>query len=69
MPNATNYFGKVSKAAIIKALREATGATAPAWDAMKKAELANLAERKLAGTGWLPELLRAPASATSEAVK
>lgn len=57
-PTAANYFGKVSKTAIIEAMREALGATAPAWDGMKKAELAALAERKLAGTGWVPALLR-----------
>jgi ParB family chromosome partitioning protein len=53
--------------AIIEAVREATGATAPAWEAMKKAELAALAERKIAGTGWLPKLLRSPALAIIEA--
>ena len=57
-PTAANYFGKVSKSAIIEAMREGLGATAPAWDGMMKVELAALAERKLAGSGWLPALLR-----------
>jgi ParB family chromosome partitioning protein len=60
-PTAANYFGKVSKTAILEAVREAIGATAPAWSEMKKADLAALAERKTAGTGWLPEPLRRPA--------
>ncbi|MDI1228048.1 MAG: hypothetical protein PSY14_10225 [bacterium] len=31
---------------------------APAWDKLKKAELAVLAERELADKTWLPEPLR-----------
>ena len=58
---ASNYFGKVSKAQIIDALREIKGDVAPAWNGMKKAELAALAEREVAGSGWLPAPLRAPA--------
>ena len=57
-PTADNYFALISKSAIIDALRDGLGATAPAWDSMKKADLALLAERKLSGTGWLPEILR-----------
>jgi ParB family chromosome partitioning protein len=62
-PTAANYFGKVSKAQIIEALREIKGAAAPAWSEMKKADLAALAEREIAGSGWLPEPLRAHAPA------
>jgi hypothetical protein len=41
------------------ALREAKGTPpAPAWEKLKKAELAALAERETSGTGWLPALLR-----------
>ncbi len=61
-PTAANYFGSVNKAVIIEALREVKGDVAPAWSGMKKAELAALAERQVAGTGWLPEPLRAPPS-------
>lgn len=60
-PTAANYFGKVSKAQIVAALREVKGAAAPAWSDMKKADLAGLAEREIAGSGWLPEPLRSPA--------
>jgi ParB family transcriptional regulator, chromosome partitioning protein len=59
-PTAANYFSRISKAAIIEALREVKGAVAPAWSNMKKADLAALAEREVAGKNWLPELLRAP---------
>jgi ParB family chromosome partitioning protein len=66
-PTAANYFSRISKAGIIEALREVKGATVPAWNGMKKADLAALAERETAGTGWLPELLRAPAIAQAKA--
>jgi ParB family chromosome partitioning protein len=62
-PTAGTYFGKVSKAQIIEALREVKGDVAPSWTGMKKAELAALAEREIAGTGWIPEPLRGPVSA------
>lgn len=58
-PTAANYFGRVSKAQVIEALIEAKGTTAPAWSKAKKSELAAIAERELAGTGWLPLPLRA----------
>jgi len=46
---------------ILAALQEMKGATAPAWAKMKKSELAALAERELADTGWLPAPLKRPA--------
>lgn len=57
-PTAANYFSKVSKAQILEALHEAECSVSPAQGKAKKAELAALAERQLAGTGWLPQLLR-----------
>jgi ParB family chromosome partitioning protein len=59
-PTAGNYFGKISKAGILTALREAGRAIAPAWEKAKKGELASIAEREIAATGWLPEQLRSP---------
>jgi len=57
--DAGNYFSRVSKPQILDALKEARNQPpAPAWEKMKKGELAALAERELAGKGWLPELLR-----------
>lgn len=58
-PDAANYFSRVAKPQIFAALQEVRKQPpAPAWDQLKKAELAQLAERELAGKGWLPELLR-----------
>jgi ParB family chromosome partitioning protein len=59
VPNAENYFSRVSKPQILDALREGRNQPpAPAWEKLKKQELAALAERELAGSGWLPEVLR-----------
>ena len=58
-PTAANYFGRISKPQILDALREARNTSpAPAWEKLKKADLAALAERETVGTGWLPPLLR-----------
>ena len=58
-PTAENYFSRVSKPQIFEALKEARNQPpAPAWEKLKKAELAALAERETAGTGWLPDMLR-----------
>jgi ParB family transcriptional regulator, chromosome partitioning protein len=57
-PGAQNYFAKISKNGILEALREAKGDIAPAWNTAKKADLASIAERQLAGSGWLPAMLR-----------
>jgi len=57
-------FREGQQGQIVDALREMKGAEAPAWNRMKKADLAALAERETAGTGWLPEPLRDPARKT-----
>lgn len=58
-PTAEGYFSRISKPQILDALTEARKQpVAPAWDKLKKAELAALAEREIAGTGWLPDILR-----------
>ena len=61
-PTAENYFNRVSKLQILEALQEARQQPpAPAWANLKKAELAALAARETAATGWLPlPLRRAP---------
>jgi ParB family transcriptional regulator, chromosome partitioning protein len=65
-PTVDNYLGRVTKARILEAVREAKGeALAQLIDHLKKPEMANEAERLLAGTGWLPEPLRMP---TAESV-
>jgi ParB family chromosome partitioning protein len=62
-PTADNFFSKVSKPHILEAMTEAGKApnsNAPAK--LKKGPLAELAEKTLAGTGWLPKPIRiAPA--------
>ena len=61
-PTAANFFSRIGKDDIIKAIKEATGkAVAPATEKLKRSELALFAERAVKDTGWLPRLLRAPA--------
>ena len=58
-PTVDNYLGRVPKARILEAVREAKGeASAQLIDHLKKPDMAKEAERLLAGTGWLPEPLR-----------
>jgi len=58
-PTVDSYLGRVTKARILDAVREAKGAKAADRIAhLKKAEMAKEAERLLDGTGWLPEPLR-----------
>ena len=60
-PTVDNYLGRVPKARILEAVREAKGeASAQLIDHLKKADMAKEAERLLGGTGWLPEPLRTP---------
>jgi ParB family chromosome partitioning protein len=59
-PDAANYFSRVSRPQIIAAITEATKRPAKrSWDKLKKSELAAFAARETAGTGWLPEPIRA----------
>jgi ParB family transcriptional regulator, chromosome partitioning protein len=58
-PSAKGYFSRVSKAQIAEAVTEGAGEQAAANIAtLKKGEMAERAEALLAGTGWLPALLR-----------
>jgi ParB family chromosome partitioning protein len=58
-PTAASYLGRVTKAQILEAVREAKGEQAAQLiEDLKKAEMAREAERLLDGTGWLPEPLR-----------
>jgi ParB family chromosome partitioning protein len=67
-PTVDNYLGRVPKARILEAVREAKGeASAQLLDHLKKQEMATEAQRLLADTGWLPEPLRLPEPATSAA--
>ena len=58
-PTVDNYLGRVPKARILEAVREAKGEMAAQLiDHLKKPEMAKEAERLLAETGWVPEPLR-----------
>jgi len=56
---AAAYFGRVTKAQILDAVRDAKGTAAAELIAhLKKSDMAREAERLLCGSGWLPEPLR-----------
>jgi ParB family chromosome partitioning protein len=58
-PTTENYLGRVPKARILEAVREAKGdSAAQLMEHLKKADMAREAERMLADTDWLPEILR-----------
>jgi len=58
-PTVDAFLGRVTKARILDAVREAKGdKPAERMAHLKKAEMAKEAERLLDGTGWLPEPLR-----------
>jgi len=58
-PTVRTYLGRVTKARILEAVREAVSNDAADRLAhMKKQDMAEAAEQLLAGTGWLPALLR-----------
>ena len=63
-PTVETYLGRVTKARILQAVREAKGERAAQLiDHLKKGEMAEKAEALLAGSGWLPEPLRTPGRA------
>ncbi|MCJ2876616.1 ParB N-terminal domain-containing protein [Rhizobium pusense] len=58
-PTAQTYLGRVTKAHILAAVREGvSGEAAERIAGLKKPDMAQAAEQLLAGTGWLPSLLR-----------
>ncbi len=61
-PTVDNYLGRVTKAHILQAVREAKGdQSGQLIDHLKKQDMAREAARLLDGSGWLPEVLRYPA--------
>ena len=59
VPTMDSYLGRVTKARIVQAVREAKGdQAAQAIEPLKKGEMAEQAQDLLAGSGWLPEPLR-----------
>jgi ParB family chromosome partitioning protein len=60
-PTVDNYLGRVTKAHILQAVREAKGEQSTQLiDHLKKPDMAREAARLLEGSGWLPEVLRLP---------
>lgn len=60
-PTAHGYFDHVSKARIVEVVAQALSpAAAVPLEAMPKSVAAQAAERALAGSGWLPEVLAGP---------
>lgn len=58
-PTVDAYLGRVTKAHILQAVREARGDDAAQLiDHLKKADMAREAARLLDGSGWLPEQIR-----------
>lgn len=63
-PTVETYLGRVTKARILGAVREARGERAAARiEHLKKIEMAEEAQTLLDGAGWLPEPLRTPGRA------
>ncbi|MFC3068432.1 ParB/RepB/Spo0J family partition protein [Phenylobacterium soli] len=60
-PTVASYLGRVTKGRIAEAVREAVSdEAAERIGGLKKSDMASEAEALLAGTGWLPPLLRKP---------
>ena len=65
-PTVDNYLGKVTKARILEAVREARGeGPAQLIEHLKKQDMAQEAARLLEGSNWLPEPLRNPKPAST----
>ncbi|OYV48556.1 MAG: DNA-binding protein, partial [Acidocella sp. 20-58-15] len=63
--NVDNYLGRVTKARILQAVCEAKGEqAAQRLEGLKKGDMAEAAAQALAGSGWLPEVLRTKGVAT-----
>ncbi len=67
-PTVRTYLGRITKACILEAVREAASdETADRMAQMKKQYMAEAAEQLLAATGWLPALMRTPRAAPGRA--
>ncbi len=69
-PTVDTYLGRVTKARILQAVREAKGEhAAQLIDHLRKGEMAEKAAALLAGSGWLPEPLRTPGHASPRPIE
>lgn len=62
-PTADSYFGHVSKATILEGVGEFAAAEVTRLSKLKKAEIAQEAERLAAVAGWMPPIFRVDAAA------
>jgi ParB family chromosome partitioning protein len=68
-PSADAYFGRITKAQILEAVREAKGEEAPERIAtLRKPEMAKAAEELLQDSDWLPAALRTSKAAALETI-
>lgn len=68
-PSADNYFGRITKAQILEAVREAKGEdVAERIASLKKPEMAQAAEELLQDSDWLPVVLRTSKAAALETI-
>ena len=66
-PTVDSYLGRVTKAHIVEAVSEGVSEDAARRIAdMKKPDMAQTAEQLLAGSGWLPAVLRTPKAETEQ---
>ncbi|AGS26423.1 ParB-like nuclease domain-containing protein (plasmid) [Rhizobium etli] len=66
VPTVESYLGRVTKARIVQAVREAKGdQSAELIGHLKKVDMAHEAERLMTDSGWLPEPLRLPPDSAS----
>jgi ParB family transcriptional regulator, chromosome partitioning protein len=66
-PTVESYLGRVTKGHIVEAVTEGVSEDAARRIAdMKKPDMAQAAEQLLAGTGWLPSILRTPEPETEQ---
>lgn len=69
-PTRRTYLGRVSKDLMLQAVREARDPHAAAsLNGDKREKMIARAEKKLAGTGWLPSLLRSPLASDAPAAE
>jgi len=68
-PTADSYLSRVPRPRILEAVREGCGERAAQLiDHLKKGDMVVEAERLLADTGWLPEVLRGPEPVTQNEI-
>ena len=68
-PTEENFFGRITKPQIIKAMKEAGHTPDSAAASLKKPQLASIATEVVRNTNWLPEPLRVSMADSEECRK